>query len=708
MPSPPPESRITLEFDKFSAFVEDYASNISMSGVFLRTDELRPVGSTLDFEFKLVDGFRLVQGVGEVAWLRLQSTGPERPAGMALRLKSLDDKGRELFLKIMEEQVKKNAESFDVEAVPEDALRPGMPQPGVESKILDQDGFTLLEADGSRPGPATKPDRAFEQLEFDAPWGERLPEIPEEVLGEGLEGEVKLPKLEEPPGQPAPEPRQPPLEAPAPSPPAHVASGADPSAAAAESRDDRLRDAFRLAEEAADEIQMAPAFAGPGDGGDPEEVDFGLTLEEMEEGGEGPELEGEDEEPLPDFEPDLLGMDADFDRDFESVPVDGTETAAPEAAAAPGALAAEPAFDDEDPTLVTAEATPLAPAASEDVDALRSEAVPKAGDSPTRPAAPVAAAPVAAASAPAAPAPAAPVAAASAPAAPAPAAPADPVPDDEDDLFAEPAGSGVGRVLRQAAGGWKTAATVAMLLAAAGAAYVFREPLGELIGLTSPTGETTAAPPRADASHDAVPGETGDAAAGGASAEDVGAAGDVGAAEDFGAAGRPAEVGESESDTVQVAAGPPVIRIPPEPEADPALATEPAAGASEEPASAEEPSPPSAGAATRVARLSWQRSEGGTLVIVELDGDLGDDRYVHVPLAYTREREMIRLQGIVEPYTAGRIEVGSPEVLRIRTGHHPNSGGAELHVVFDFPAPGPRIDQIRGLGHRLEILVTGG
>ena len=77
---PPAESRITLLFEKFSSFVEDYASNLAMGGTFLHTEDLRPVGSIVDFEIKLSDGFQLVQGLGEVVWVRPRSPGPERPA----------------------------------------------------------------------------------------------------------------------------------------------------------------------------------------------------------------------------------------------------------------------------------------------------------------------------------------------------------------------------------------------------------------------------------------------------------------------------------------------------------------------------------------------------------------------------------------------------------------------------------------------------
>ncbi len=311
------QPRIELLFEKFSSFVDGYASNLSLGGMFLETGERREVDSLVDFEIKLTDGFCLIQGLGEVVWVRPQSAA-ERPAGMAVRFQALDDKGRELVLKILEEQVRGGGEPFDVEEVPADlelepvedtspgpdeALAAGEDEPqetplDLEQKILGEDGFTLLDTEEAVPAPGlVQPDKTFEELAFDAPWGEKLPEIPQEVLEEGLNDGVTL----LPPGMAGAEPsaataREESLP-PEPLPPEaaeEISEVADPFAALAEiegtfgqgqagaavaadamAPDEALEASLFLAEEAADEIELTPqaeALAEP----EFDDIDFGV------------------------------------------------------------------------------------------------------------------------------------------------------------------------------------------------------------------------------------------------------------------------------------------------------------------------------------------------------------------------------------------------------------------------------------------------
>jgi uncharacterized protein (TIGR02266 family) len=63
------EPRLTInkEFDSFDQFVEEYVTNISKSGVFIRTNEPLAVGSRVDLRFTVVmDGIETIEGEGEV------------------------------------------------------------------------------------------------------------------------------------------------------------------------------------------------------------------------------------------------------------------------------------------------------------------------------------------------------------------------------------------------------------------------------------------------------------------------------------------------------------------------------------------------------------------------------------------------------------------------------------------------------------------
>ena len=63
------DERVTInkEFESFDAFVSEYVSNVSRSGVFVRSAQPLPVGTTVNLRFTvLMDGIETVEGVGEV------------------------------------------------------------------------------------------------------------------------------------------------------------------------------------------------------------------------------------------------------------------------------------------------------------------------------------------------------------------------------------------------------------------------------------------------------------------------------------------------------------------------------------------------------------------------------------------------------------------------------------------------------------------
>ncbi len=177
----PPEAHIRMHFEKFSSFVEEYSSKISLGGMFVVTRDPRPVGSEVAFDLKLADGFRLFHGHGEVAWVRLHEAGPERPPGMALRFIAIDEKGRELVLKVLEEQVKAGGQPFEVDPPPADAVVDYSGPKAPAASPLE----ALPAVDfGEEPTLVGNRRRALDETGFDAPWGQKLPEVPIDLLDE--------------------------------------------------------------------------------------------------------------------------------------------------------------------------------------------------------------------------------------------------------------------------------------------------------------------------------------------------------------------------------------------------------------------------------------------------------------------------------------------------------------------------------------------
>lgn len=123
----PLETRVLLKFDRFSGFISEYSSNISQGGMFIRTLSSEPVGTILDFGFRLGDGYELIHGRGEVVWVREQDESPERPAGMGIRFLDLNQESRELIRMMVENFVQQGGTPFDVAA--EEAQAPPLPAP---------------------------------------------------------------------------------------------------------------------------------------------------------------------------------------------------------------------------------------------------------------------------------------------------------------------------------------------------------------------------------------------------------------------------------------------------------------------------------------------------------------------------------------------------------------------------------------------------
>ncbi|HEX6204064.1 MAG TPA: TIGR02266 family protein, partial [Thermoanaerobaculia bacterium] len=110
----PFETAVRLRFDRFHGFVEQYSANLSLGGMFIKSDELPPLGTEVAVEFRLEDGFELIRGRGRVAWVREPADGGE-PGGFGLRFLELTPGSRELIFRLVERRVREGDRVFDLE-----------------------------------------------------------------------------------------------------------------------------------------------------------------------------------------------------------------------------------------------------------------------------------------------------------------------------------------------------------------------------------------------------------------------------------------------------------------------------------------------------------------------------------------------------------------------------------------------------------------
>ncbi len=68
--------RVTInkEFESFDAFIQEYVTNISRTGVFIRAQQPLPVGTSVNLRFTVImDDIETIEGVGEV--VRVEKDG---------------------------------------------------------------------------------------------------------------------------------------------------------------------------------------------------------------------------------------------------------------------------------------------------------------------------------------------------------------------------------------------------------------------------------------------------------------------------------------------------------------------------------------------------------------------------------------------------------------------------------------------------------
>jgi hypothetical protein len=120
-------------------------------------------------------------------------------------------------------------------------------------------------------------------------------------------------------------------------------------------------------------------------------------------------------------------------------------------------------------------------------------------------------------------------------------------------------------------------------------------------------------------------------------------------------------------------------------------------------AAAPEPQRPAA-PATRVVDVSASVLVGTTSVLIRGNGSFNEAAVGIVPLA-DPPRIWVRVRGIETFYRPNQIEVGSPEVLRVRIGHHPEERPPALYVVIDLADAGMSVTgrEIAGDSIRLRV-----
>jgi uncharacterized protein (TIGR02266 family) len=87
---------INKEFESFDAFIQEYVTNISRTGVFIKAPKPLAVGTKVNLHFTIImDGIETIEGTGEV--VRVESD----PPGMGVVFRELSAYSKDLLEKLL-------------------------------------------------------------------------------------------------------------------------------------------------------------------------------------------------------------------------------------------------------------------------------------------------------------------------------------------------------------------------------------------------------------------------------------------------------------------------------------------------------------------------------------------------------------------------------------------------------------------------------
>jgi hypothetical protein len=92
------DERVTInkEFDSFDQFLQEYVTNISARGAFIKSKTPLPVGTLVNLRFTVImDGIETVSGVGRVVRVS------DDPPGMGVVFEQLESYSRRLLERVL-------------------------------------------------------------------------------------------------------------------------------------------------------------------------------------------------------------------------------------------------------------------------------------------------------------------------------------------------------------------------------------------------------------------------------------------------------------------------------------------------------------------------------------------------------------------------------------------------------------------------------
>ena len=144
--------RIRLRYSDVDQFISKFAINISRGGMFLSSRNPKPIGTHLQFEMRLVDDSPVIEGSGEVRWIReYDRHHPNQPHGMGIRFFELKPESQGVLERIIEHR--RSVGEPDTDSIPE----PRAYEPAGGVPIATQPVSVVTQPVAAIPDPAPLP-----------------------------------------------------------------------------------------------------------------------------------------------------------------------------------------------------------------------------------------------------------------------------------------------------------------------------------------------------------------------------------------------------------------------------------------------------------------------------------------------------------------------------------------------------------------------
>lgn len=101
------DDRVTInkEFESYDAFINEYVTNISRTGVFIRSKSPLPIGTKVNLRFTVImDDIETIEGVGEVVRVH------DDPPGMGVVFTEISSYSKDLIDKLLTARMTRKTE----------------------------------------------------------------------------------------------------------------------------------------------------------------------------------------------------------------------------------------------------------------------------------------------------------------------------------------------------------------------------------------------------------------------------------------------------------------------------------------------------------------------------------------------------------------------------------------------------------------------